>query len=238
MSSYANFIRDFPNRCLDILKNYEKDAYIRDREVTLMLAIATAGFVVPFERLRPSSENLDHPSGDREKFKDAADKFKEILNFPFIRSKLWNGDVRSWKFDKELDDVQREPDFWPELNSPKSLSTEKRVSSVLKHLRNALAHGNIYTKGNPIQLIIFLSRCCEYVDNQCKHSMLCSNCGSKISCEYVDKKCEPTNKYDMLGVSPQDFSKFLMNWLNFLASLPIPTTISQESIMELLEYTA
>lgn len=216
MSSYSNFIQDFPSRCLDILKKYEKDAITHNREVTLMLAIATAGFVIPFERLRPLySEDSDHPSRDREKFSKARNKLERILDVLFVDSALWNKkDVGSWIFAKELRDVEREPDFWPELKSPKSLSIKKQVSSILKHLRNGLAHGNIYTKGDPIRLIIFLSRCCKY----------------------VDKKCIPTDKYDMLAVSPADFCRFLINWLNFLANLPILTTIMQESVMELLEY--
>jgi len=216
MSSYSNFIKDFPKRCLDILNTYEEHARYIDLEVTFMLAIATAGFVIPFERLRPRSGDLAHPSGDILKFKKARDKFEKILNIPFVHSVLWNGDVSSWIFAKKLKNIQRGPDLWEELNNPKPLSIKKQMSSVLNHLRNALAHGNIFTKGNPIKLIIFLSRCCEYVDGQCK----------------------PIDKYDMLAVSPEDFRKFLIDWFNFLASLPIPSGIIQESIMDLPGYSA
>src|SRR5574341_2193446 len=200
MSSYSNFIKDFPERCLDILNTYEKETRYRDREVTFMLAIATAGFVIPFERLKPPSGSLAHPSGDILKFKEASDKFEKILNTRFVRSVLWNREVGSWIFAKKLKDIQSEPDHWEELNNPKRLSADKQVKSVLNHLRNALAHGNIFTKGDPIKLIVFLSRCCEYVNGQ----------------------CIPIDEYDMLAVSPEDFRKFLIDWFNYLASLPIP----------------
>lgn len=52
----------------------------------------------------------------------------------------------------------------------------------------------------------------------------------------MDGEGNPTNKYAMLATSPEDFHKFLMNWLNFLSSLPIPITIMQGSTLELLEY--
>lgn len=155
MSSYSNFIKGFPSRCSDILKTYEKQSRARNQEVTLTLAIATAGFVIPFERLRPSSENLNHPSRDRERFQQAKDEFEKILDVPFLGSGLWKEDIGSWIFAKEVKDVQKEPDFWIELENPKPLSAEKKVKSISKHLRNALAHGNIYTRGDPIQLIIF-----------------------------------------------------------------------------------
>lgn len=211
MSSYSNFIQDFPSRCLDILKKYEKHAITHNREVTLMLAIATAGFVIPLERLRPpdsNSKDPDHPSRDRKRFEVAANKLKEILDDFFVGSVLWNKkDVGSWIFAEKREDVQREPDSWPELKRPKSLSIEKKITSILKHLRNGLTHGNIYTTGNPIRLIIFLVRPYQSAD-----------------------------KYNMLAASPEDFREFLTNWFKFLGDLPIPSGIMHESLLELPEY--
>jgi hypothetical protein len=90
MSSYSNFIKDFPSRCLDILKKYEKYAITHNREVTLMLAIATAGFVIPFERLRPPKEDPDQPSRDRDKFPKARNELEKILDVSFVGSVLRN----------------------------------------------------------------------------------------------------------------------------------------------------
>jgi len=52
MSNYNNFVSDFPGRCAELLKEYERSARLRKREVTLMLCIAMPSIVVPLERLK------------------------------------------------------------------------------------------------------------------------------------------------------------------------------------------
>jgi hypothetical protein len=71
MSNYNNFVQDFPKRCDELLCHFIKPASGRDREVTLMLAVASAGFVIPFERLRqPTDPQRQHPARDRERFEE------------------------------------------------------------------------------------------------------------------------------------------------------------------------
>src|SRR5215469_18571837 len=53
MTAYRNFVEDFPRRCRDILKVAGKPALSRGREVTLNLVIASAGLLVPYERVKP-----------------------------------------------------------------------------------------------------------------------------------------------------------------------------------------
>jgi len=190
MSGYSNFVTDFPKRCDDVLEKFCRPAQARNREVTLMLATATAGFVVPFERLRPGR---DHPARDRQSYEAAAEKLDAVLGSAFIDSALWGETVGSWVFAKEVQDEQRELDFWPELLSPKPLSRKKQAGSVLAHLRNALAHGNIFTRGNPIDLLVFLT-----------------------------KPHETAKNYSMLAVAPVDFYRFVRNWFALLASIRMP----------------
>ncbi len=64
MSSFANFVEDFPSRCGDLLVRFHQDAVANDREVTLALMVASAGFLVPFERLRPDGLYIQ-PTHDR-----------------------------------------------------------------------------------------------------------------------------------------------------------------------------
>ena len=198
MSSYDNFISDFPKRCDDILKNFFPLANARKREVTLMLAVATAGFSVPFERLRAEQ----HPARDRELFDDAARQFDVLLESPFLESPLWDAPAASWAFSNKIENIQQELDFWPELRQPKPLSKEKTTKSVLKHLRNALAHGNVFTRGNPIDLLVFLSR-----------------------------PSEDRSSFAMMAVTPSDLYQFLRKWFAFLGSLKMPTDVSEESIV-------
>ena len=137
MTAYKNFIQDFPTRCCEILKDYEREALSSGREVTLTLAMAASGLVVPFERLRDQEEP---PYQDRSNYPEAVSQFERLLEEKFLGSRLWEKEVNSWAFGK-LEKVTGDPDGWPELQAPKALSPDKKVGSTLKHLRNALAHG-------------------------------------------------------------------------------------------------
>lgn len=195
MFAYENFIRDFPTRCYEILDKYENDARSRGREVTLMLAIATSGLVVPFERLRPRTEKT--PYHDRSNYTQAVSQFDGLLEENFLGSQLWKSDVGSWSFG-ELRDVTGDPDAWKELQDPLTpLGRYKKVNTILKHLRNALTHGNIFTRGKPdIKLIIFLSQPDPAIP-----------------------------RFNFLCVSLQDFRGFLKNWFMFIKELKLPTEV-------------
>jgi hypothetical protein len=61
-------------------------------------------------------------------------------------------------------------------------------------IRNALAHGNIWTIRDPIEAIIFVRRVLN----------------DKVVCHF-----------DFLSVSPHEFQHFLEGWFDFLISLRI-----------------
>ena len=46
MSAYKDFVVDFPSRCLELLNHFERDAAARDRNVTLLLLVASSAFVL------------------------------------------------------------------------------------------------------------------------------------------------------------------------------------------------
>ena len=196
MTAYKNFIKDFPKRCCKILDRYESDALSGGREVTLTLAMAASGFVVPYERLCPQE---GAPYYDRCKYTKAASQFDRLCGENFLSSQLWKEDVGSWSFE-ELSSVDRDPDGWSELQEPRTpLNSSKTVRDILEHLRNAFAHSNIFTfpKDAPdIKFIIFLSR-----------------------------QSRTSSDFNFLCVSPQDFRKFLQNWFMFLKKLELPTEV-------------
>lgn len=196
MSNYENFVSDFPQRCGDLLTAFVGQAKRCNREVTLMLSVATSGLVIPYERLRSGAS---HPSRDQDKFKEVANRLTEALDRPFLSSELWDDASGSWIFSKQVDDPCEELDFWPELLQPKSMTEEKGATSVIEHLRNALAHGNIFTQGDPIERIVFLSRVCHGSD-----------------------------KYKMLAVHPNDFLRFLEKWFSVLSRLRIPSGLVED----------
>ena len=192
-----NFIRDFPVRCGKILTKYQKDAETSGCEVTFMLSIAAAALPIPFERLRKPVGGIKHPSGDKQKYQRADGKFGNLCDQDFLGSDLWDKKPKSWCIGEVAATiVKNEPEMW--IGDVKQVPSSLKVVDVLKHLRNALAHGNIFTlpdDSDEIQEIIFLNR---------------------IMCGH-----EFTGRYSILTVSPIDFNGFLIKWMDFLKALKI-----------------
>ena len=208
MGAYSSFAQDFPLRCRKLLE--EQSLSKLDMEVTIMLSVASSGFTMPFERLRPVDKKPDYE--DVERLKKARKQMNILLGKKFIGSTVWPlSDASSWLHRKEVESVKGDPNQWPELYDGKSTIVGRDVHSILAHLRNALAHGNILTLGNPIDKIIFLSR-------------------------YRDEHGCLTDKFNMLAVTSSDLRKFLLNWFTFLATLNIPEAPDQETVIDLLHY--
>jgi hypothetical protein len=199
MSNYNNFVSDFPARCAALLEDFERTARLRKREVTLMLCVAMPSIVIPWERLagpRSEGQSPGHPSRDWERFDQAKSALDDLCEAPFQGSPIWpDSSSRSWFFG-ELADVSNGPDSWAELRTPKPLGPDKKARTVLLHIRNALAHGNIFTRGNPeIEQIILLSR------------------------------PQGATRFRFLAVDPAEFRAFLRNWLEFLRDLKLPDDV-------------
>jgi len=207
MTEYKNFIEDFPSRCRNILHLAGRPALSRGCEVTLILMVASAGLVVPYERLKPDRGCGAHPSGDTKTFADAAEKLKSLLDEPFISSVLWSGPSSTW-FHGKLVSLNGHPESWEGLQKRKPLSREKKVGTVVKIIRNALAHANICTFKDPIEAIIFIN--------------------SNLNGDHQARD------YSFIYVVPKDFQKFLENWFDFLKDFHIP----QEAAFEVLKDAA
>lgn len=205
MTAYKNFVDDFPNRCREILKFAGKPALFRGREVTLALMVASAGLVVPYERLKPDGGEIDHPSGDNKKFSAAAEKLRGLLAESFLSSAVWGAPVSTWHSGK-LKSVTGDPDSWDGLRKRQPVQSEKTVRNVLRVIRNALAHGNIFTFRDPIEAIIF------------------------INANVNDRK--DVRDYSFVFVAPTDFQIFLEKWFDFLAQLDIPQTEAFEVLRD------
>jgi hypothetical protein len=139
---------------------------------------------------------LGHPSWDWKRFEAAKSSMDDLVERTFLNSPLWpNSSANSWCFGN-ISNVSDTPDTWSELSAPKPLSPNKKIRSVLTHLRNALAHGNIFTRGSTsIEQIILLSRPAE------------------------------EHMYCFLAVAPDDFLLFLKNWLGFLRDIELPDEV-------------
>ena len=184
-----------------MLSRYFRNAETSDLEVTLLLAIAGSGLLIPYARLTESN----HPSKDSSRFESAKDSINAVLQSKFVGSPLRpKSDPGSWKAGS-LNDITDSPDSW-DWSSIKPISKDKTVSPLLKILRNALAHENIFTLGSTrIESIVFVSM---QVHN------------------------EPTAGYNCVSVSPDDFKEFISLWLKLLAEAKIPgDVVSKELIL-------
>lgn len=215
MSDYKVFVKDFPSRCKKLLNRIEKEHKFDDLEVTGLLMVASAAVNIPYERLRaPSEKRKTHPSGDYEKYSKAAEQFNQRLDQNFVGSELYpNYNPGNWRLAKPKSVSGIPPDWGCSFNE---ISKDKLIRSVLAIVRNALAHGNIFT--NPtdikngyreIQDILLVS-----VEPEREKD------GTAI---YGTVKY-----YNCISVTPTAFKQFLDGWFTLIKGLEIYPYIVDE----------
>lgn len=190
MSNYRCFVQEFPQRCQSILRWATKPAVNQDREVTLMLMAASAGIVMPYERLKEAGAFGAHQ--DRSLFPDASSRLDQLLSGDFIDSDLCEGGMNSWGLGT-LDSIDGELDQWPQLQENPSLPPYTDCGEIVRTIRNALAHGNVYTRAGAagqIREIVFICKCGK--------------------------------RFRFLRVKPAHFLMFLHNWFDFMGTLHLP----------------
>jgi hypothetical protein len=198
MTAYCDFVLDFPKRCLDLLDLFGPKAQAVDREVTLLLSVAATGFVIPFERLLPKDT---HPATESKDFREFARQLDRELSRPFEKHPLSASTAKSWSYG-EIDSASGDPDAWVGKCNPIG-SRDGR--SILRAVRNALAHGSVFTKGNPgIDQLVFLS---ERRDDN-----------------------DTMTGYKVVAVGPTDFEKFLRAWFETLQTAKAGTLLHEADL--------
>jgi len=104
--------------------------------------------------------------------------------------------------------VNGDPDSRKDLQRSRPITKDKSVRSVLNIIRDALAHGNIWTLRDPIQAIIFVKSVTD-----------------------ADKVAP---KFSFISVAPDEFRNLLERWFDFLMNLHIP----QAMVFEVLKDAA
>lgn len=192
MSNYRSFVQDFPERCETLLLALEQTVPGSQYEVSSALTFAAASIVMPYERLRREC----HPSKDAARYAALKKTFDNLMRERFLGSRLGPvSSAHSWCFGR-LSSIQGDPDAWPELQSPTRLDESIKTREVMFHLRNALSHGNIFTHGDPIRRLVFLSET-DY----------------------------NTGVFNYIVASPPDFRQLLQRWFEFLAVDALPTYV-------------
>lgn len=211
MTAYRNFIADFPVRCTEILSTFYDVAKTNDREVTLMLAVAAAALIVPYERLRLyGNDKKPHPYRDRDRpeFGIAKDGFDRLLKQPFLESSIWcPKEPCSWQYGKVDKNLLRgDPDQWVPRAGHASVTVEQSCNDVLFVLRNALAHGNIWNLLEP---------------GQTEPPQI-----AKLVFVRVPAKCQTAY---FAAATPKDFGALLKSWVEFLRANTLPKDVVEES---------
>ena len=185
MTAYKNFVIDLPERSMKVLNEFSPEATEIDLEVTLLIMSALAILIIPTERLAKT-----HPIGDADAFSTLAEPFASDLGKPFVGSSFDPSGAKNWK-NREVEeaDFVGDPDSWI---TTAILPMEKPASYVFSLIRNALSHGNLYTRGDPIEEIVFVS---ERRDKTCQRNLL---------------------GYKYLALPVNDFREFLKKWLEYI----------------------
>lgn len=189
VSSYGKFFaQDFGERCRDLLALLPEGRRHK-REVTLLLAIAAAGLVIPHERLSYDSGDPEgrkgQPGMDRDRFRLQGQQLRDELDKPF------EGNCRITFLESALGD----PEQWVKHSSGESVTPTRLL--VVKTIRHALAHGNIVArppKGS-IEELLFV---CGY---------------PPAPKQQLDKRLR------CLSVTPEDLEAFLIQWFTLLGDL-------------------
>jgi hypothetical protein len=206
MSYYENIYNDLPLRCARLWKKMRKQVEEQELDVTFMLMTAAAGFAAPFEHLKIQSgqakDNRNHPAFkdfDESHYKKVLSIMEKAFSCPVEESSLFVGSRLDEWFYGKTDSIEEIKD----LVETKFRAGEgvKRLKSrdVIKILRNAIAHNNIYA---------FNRNAASEIDELAFFSE-------------IRKKNEETQKsevhgYEVLSMPAQGFGDFLDAWFALL----------------------
>lgn len=169
-----------------------------DLDVTQLLLVASSGFVIPRERLKDRNNTLEpdyrpkrrksgeiianHP--DVTAFLELAKTIHQELKQPLKQSSFWVLIHPSAQYQK----------LWRpsgvELSAAGDVADDMTTQDFFDILRNGLAHGNIFVKGDPD---------CEIA-----------------SLTFGQSVIRDSNDYEFVTLSVQDFRKLLLAWFALL----------------------
>lgn len=196
MSVYKNFVQDFPERCMRLLKRNEK--MHSDLEITQLFMIASCVLIIPYERLKDRNNSLEP------EYKKKTRKGGEIVaNHPDVRE-FYN---LASSIHEELKSLLREGNFWKliqfsakydtierpsgiELSAKYPIPTDMTTEKFFNILRNGLAHGNIFVEGNDDRNIVKLT--------------------------FGQSRIHDSDDYEFITLSVGDFRQLLMGWTALL----------------------
>lgn len=205
MSCYDDIYNDFPLRCAMIWDSFNDAAKGMELDVTLMLMCAAGGFATPWEHLKippgEAKKTSDHPAFfnyDERKYASSLKTIQRALVGFVADSPLFRHVKLDQCFYGRAKNIASIRDM-AESGQPIGFSlSDQKTRQIVKSLRNALAHNNIYAfarhKQNVISDLTFFS---EIPD-------------------YSSSKDQAIDKYEVIVMSVDDFRSFLNAWFALL----------------------
>jgi hypothetical protein len=131
MAEVSLYLADFSGRLTRLLDSIEATSIGNECNLTQLVAVASHGIGVPWERLTATPQASEPCPGMRE----AMEKFKALKRQPFLKCELWAAAPASWRrrthHRRDLQHYSDRPMYgW-------------RCRQVVYHLRNALRRGTL-----------------------------------------------------------------------------------------------
>ncbi|EGE55960.1 hypothetical protein RHECNPAF_78009 [Rhizobium etli CNPAF512] len=156
------FVTEYPERCRQLLDMLEGPAREVDLIGSFALLVASAAFNIPFARMVEKAHPLGTPE---EQLYDAIEGLKKQA---FHKATFWDGREPSFFRYARIMTSAEDSRRWQDANGvpPLSSTETKDANTVLRTIRNALAHGNVVyldkhgyeTPGNRLVYLAFLSK--------------------------------------------------------------------------------
>jgi len=205
MSCYDDIYNDFPLRCATVWETFNKDAKDQKVDVTLMLMCAAAGFSTPWEHLKiqegQAKANSDHPAFfnyDERKYASGLKTMEKALKGCVTESPLFRHVKLDQCFYGRATTIGLIRDM-AESRQPSNLSLSTQgTRNIVKALRNAIAHNNIYA---------FARLQPKEISDLTFFSQVLVSTGTK------DKGIDC---YEVIVMSVEDFRSFLTAWFALL----------------------
>lgn len=204
MSLYDDIYNDYPLRCAEVWRELNDAAKAKKRDVTLMLMCAAGGFASPWEHFKikdgASQDQSRHPAFhkyDKAKYKRSLGEMNCVLDVAVSESSLFKDlhfDKCFYAHAKNMNDVR---DLVESHQSSGPALSVQPARQIVKLLRNAIAHNNIFAfSGQKSKEISDLGFFGEVVDRKAK-----------------EKKVD---YYEVIAMPAEDFHTFLTSWFELL----------------------
>jgi hypothetical protein len=187
------FVTEYPGRCGQLLDMLEPLARRKNLIGSLGLLVASAAFTIPFARMTEPGHPLGRPEHELV-------RAIRRLGRSFLQAPFWNGATPEFfRYARIVTDPEV-AGAWRDAagNHPISAEDDKDANTVLRTMRNALAHGNVVyldengheTPGNQLKYLAFL----------CRH--------------------DDGHSHRVVIFGEEDFLTFLKAWITWLQAFP------------------